>query len=236
MLYLIGLGLNEKSISLEAKEAVKKCKKIYLETYTVNFPYKINTLDKSIGKKITSLKRDRVESNNLVKEAKKQDISLLIYGSPFFATTHMSLIEECKKTKTRYKIIYNASIFDAIAETGLQLYKFGKISSMPKWEKSYQPSSFLNYIKENKKINAHSLILIDPELNLRDALNQLESSAKEKNIKLNKIIIASNLGTKKGKIYYDTPPKLKSKKTDSPFCLIIPGKMHFLEEEVIKNI
>ena len=38
MLYLIGLGLNEKSISLEGLEAVKKCKKVYLEGYTVDFP------------------------------------------------------------------------------------------------------------------------------------------------------------------------------------------------------
>ena len=40
MLYLIGLGLNEKGISLEGLEVIKKCRKVYLEEYTVNFPYK----------------------------------------------------------------------------------------------------------------------------------------------------------------------------------------------------
>jgi len=47
------------------------------------------------------------------------------------ATTHISLIEEAKRCGVKYKIIYNASILDAVAETGLQLYKFGKVTSMP---------------------------------------------------------------------------------------------------------
>ncbi|MBU2639873.1 MAG: diphthine synthase, partial [Nanoarchaeota archaeon] len=35
MLYLIGTGLgNKKSISLEGLEAIKNCKKVYLENYT----------------------------------------------------------------------------------------------------------------------------------------------------------------------------------------------------------
>ena len=51
MLYLIGLGLNEKGITLEGIDAIKKCKKIYLEGYTVDFPYPITKLEKVIGKK-----------------------------------------------------------------------------------------------------------------------------------------------------------------------------------------
>ena len=41
MLYLIGLGLNEKSISKESLASAKKCEKLYLEGYTVDFPYDI---------------------------------------------------------------------------------------------------------------------------------------------------------------------------------------------------
>ena len=48
MLYLIGIGLNEKSFSLETAEIVKKCKKVYLEAYTVDFPYEFSELEKSI--------------------------------------------------------------------------------------------------------------------------------------------------------------------------------------------
>jgi len=38
--YLIGLGLDLKSISVDALDIIKKCKKVYLEDYTVDFPYK----------------------------------------------------------------------------------------------------------------------------------------------------------------------------------------------------
>ncbi|KKM86908.1 hypothetical protein LCGC14_1274180 [marine sediment metagenome] len=46
MLYLIGLGLNEKGISLEGLEAVKKCEKVYLESYTAEIPYSKEDLEK----------------------------------------------------------------------------------------------------------------------------------------------------------------------------------------------
>ena len=143
MLYLIGLGLNEKSISLDGIESIKKCRKIYLEIYTTNLPYSIKKLEKTIGKKVVKLNREDVESDRLVKEAKKENICLLIYGSPFFATTHISLIEECKNKNVKFRIIHNASIFDAIGEAGLQLYKFGKICSIPKWQENFISDSFI---------------------------------------------------------------------------------------------
>ena len=236
MLYIIGTGLNEKGIPLEGKEAIKKSKKIYLESYTVEFPYSLKSLEKSIGRKIIPLEREKVESNFLIKESKKENISLLVYGGPLFATTHISLIQDCKKNKIKYNIIYSSSIFDAIAETGLQLYKFGKILSMPQWQKNFTPDSFMDLVKENQTINAHSLILIDIGLKFSDSLEQLITASKSKNIKLDKIIICSRLGTKRGKIYYDSISKLKKNKINAPFCIIIPGKLHFLEEEFLKKL
>ncbi len=234
MLHIIGLGLNEKGISIEGKETLKKCKKVYLENYTVEFPYKLEKLEKIINKKIISLDRTQVESEKLVIEAKEKNICLLVYGCPLFATTHISLIEDCKKNKVKYKIIYASSVFDAIAESGLQLYKFGKIASMPTWEKNFTPDSFLDFVKENKSINAHSLILIDIGLSFKDALNQLIKGNKNKKFKLDKILVCSQLGFK-SKFYYNSINKLKKKKIKTPFCFVIPGKLHFLEEEVLEK-
>ncbi|MEJ2267680.1 MAG: hypothetical protein P8X70_01240 [Nanoarchaeota archaeon] len=145
------------------------------------------------------------------------------------------MIQEAKDCKVKYKIIYSGSIFDAIAETGLQVYKFGKITSMPKWQKNYSPRSFMEIVKENKKINAHSLILIDIGLKLKDALEELKKSAKEHNIKLNKIIICSKLGTKNSRIFYDKIESLEDKEIKLPYCIIIPGKLHFAEKEFLEN-
>jgi diphthamide biosynthesis methyltransferase len=126
----------------------------------------------------------------------------------------------------------------AIAETGLQLYKFGKTASMPNWEEhTNKPTSFINYIKQNQSIKAHTLLLTDIGLELKPAIDQLEQSSKKESLKLpNKITVISNAGTQNQKIFYDTPKNLSIKKVKMPFALIIPGEMHFIEEEAIEEL
>jgi len=225
MLYLIGLGLNAQGISQEGLRAVKKCEKIYLESYTVDFPYLRKELEKVLNKKIVLADRKFVESFKILDEVKNKDVALLVYGSPLTATTHISLIQEAKKQNLKVKIIYNASILDAVAETGLQLYKFGKTTSIP----NFKAESFIKTIKENLNIKAHSLILVDIGMEFENALERM------KNIKIDKIIVCSALGTQNSKIYYGTSEELKNKKVEKPFCFIVPGKLHFIEEEVLKS-
>jgi diphthine synthase len=231
MLYLIGLGLNKESFTYEAKNVIKNCRKVYLENYTVKFPYEIEELQELIGKKIIELKREDVESEKLIKEAKEQNVALLVYGSPLIATTHISLIQEAKKKRINFRIIHNASILDAVSETGLQIYKFGKISSIPKFE----ADSFMEIIQENQSINAHSLILVDIGVNLKDSLKKLERASERYKIKLEKILICSRLGKRDQKIIYKDIQNLKKLEIKEPYCFIIPGKLHFLEEEFLRN-
>ena len=225
MLYIIGLGLNERGLSFEGIEALKKCEKIYLESYTVEFPYGIKELENITANKIIPINRELVESDKLVNESKKENIALLVYGSPLTATTHITLIQEAKKQKVECKIIYNASVFDAVAETGLQLYKFGKIASIPKFE----ANSFIETVKENQKINSHSLILADIGLEFRDAIKRIENLTK------GKIVVCEKLGTNDSKIYYNFISNLKNLNIKAPFCFVIPGKLHYLEEEVLES-
>lgn len=227
MLYLIGLGLNVKGISLQGLEAIKKCKKIYLENYTVDFPYELKELEKSINRKILPASREFVENkvDEFIKKAEKENIALLIYGSPLTATTHISLIHEAEKNKIKYEVIYGASIIDAMSETGLQVYKFGKIASIPK----HEAFSFLEIIKDNEKINAHSLVLVDIDMELNNALEKLKGINKE-------IVICSQLGTESKKIFYGKISELKGRKIKQPYCIIIPAKLHFIEKEVLNNL
>ncbi|MCK4647310.1 diphthine synthase [Candidatus Pacearchaeota archaeon] len=239
MLYIIGLGLNVDGISKYGLKIVQKCKRVYLEDYTVDFPYSKEELEHILGKKIISAGREFVESLKIIDEAKKIDVALLVYGSPLTATTHISLIEEAKKSKIKYKIIYNASVLDAVAETGLQIYKFGKITSMPKWDEknNFSPDSFMEIVRENQSIKAHSLILIDIGLEFQDSLNQLEKAAEKHKIKLKRILVCQTLGTKNRKISYKSIEELKEfESVRKPYCIIIPGKLHFLEKEVLENI
>lgn len=237
MLYLIGLGLNVKGISLEGVEVLKKCKKVYLESYTVDFPYTIENLQHVVGKKIIVLKRDQVENFEFIDEAHRKDIGLLIYGNPLVATTHVSLLEECKASGIKTKVIHSGSILDAVSETGLQIYKFGKITSMPAWKKSFTPDSFMEIVKENLSINAHSLILVDIGLNFQEALTQFEISLKKHKIKLKKFIVCQSLGTNKQKIFFKTINEFKEfTGVRNPYCIIVPSeKLHHVEEEYLEG-
>jgi diphthine synthase len=235
--YLIGLGLSEKSITSEALNVVKSSDKVYLEDYTVNFPYSIEDLGEKLGVKIEHLGRSLVEDESFLKEAREKDIALLVYGDSLSATTHIQLVLSCKKQGIPYKVFHNSSILTAVAETGLSLYKFGKTASMPNWkEHTNKPTSFVNYIRENLSINAHTLILTDIGLGLRDAINQLKTSAiKEKVALPKKIIVVSNAGTESQKIFYDSLENLENENVKMPFCLIIPSELHFLEKEYLEN-
>lgn len=235
MLYIIGLGLNSKGISQEGLEAVNACTKVFLESYTVDFPYEVDELESVIGKKITKLEREDLESDYLVKVAMKKDIALLIYGAPLFATTHMTLINDCHEEDVEVKVIYSASVFDSVAETGLQLYKFGKISSMPKWFESFKPTSFMNYVKENQSIKAHSIILVDIGLSYKKAIEQLKTASNKVNVYYEKYLVCSNLGTNDSKIYYGNYTRLKEIDVKAPFLFIIPAELHFIEKEIIEK-
>ena len=236
MFYLIGLGLNENSITAEALKILKICDKIYLENYTVNFPYSIKQLEKNLKIKIISLNREQVEDESIIKEAKNKNIALLVYGDALSATTHTQLLLATKKQNIKYKVIHNASILTAVAETGLQLYKFGKTASMPDWqEHKNKPTSFIEIIKQNQLIKAHTLLLIDINLELKNAKSQLQESAQKHKLNLNKIILISNAGTNKQKIIYNTLNKLPDKIT-KPYALIIPSNLHFSEKEFSESI
>ncbi len=233
--YLIGLGMKKNSIGLDAKKVLDNCDEIYLEGYTVDFPYNVKELSEVLEVDVKILKRGAVEDEHLLDDAKKKNVALLVYGDSLSATTHTQLILECKKRDVEYKIFHNASILIAIAETGLQLYKFGKIPSMPKWQKSYEPTSFLDYYLENQKINAHTLLLIDIGLELQDALIQLKKACQEKECQIEKIIIIINAGLENQKIYYDSIKNLQSLNIQKPYCFILPGKMHFVEENALEE-
>ncbi len=231
MLYIIGLGLNLGGISQFGLSVVKKCKKVYLENYTVEFNYSKGQLEEALDKKIIEADREFVEGLEIVDEAKKMDVALLVYGSPLTATTHISLIQEAKRLGIKYQVIHNASILDAVAETGLQLYKFGKIASMP----DFEADSFMDIVKENQSIGAHSLILIDIGLEFKKAIERLEKVANEKNIEIDKLVVCSKLGANGKRILYNKIKDLQDEEIRAPFCFVIPGKLHFVEKEVLEG-
>ena len=238
MLYLIGLGLDLKDISLKALESLKKCDLIYLEVYTNTFAYIQKDLEKVIGKKVIPADRKFVEEGKeILENAKKKKVALLVSGDPLAATTHIELLMRAEKEKIKVKIIHSTSVFSLISETGLQLYKFGKTASIAKWTGDFKPESFYDIIKKNQSIDAHTLILIDIGLPVKEALDYLESIARTRDPTMleKKILVCENLGNDKQKISHANIEHLIKKKFSLPACIIIPSKLHFMEEEMLNR-
>lgn len=237
MLYIIGLGLDKKDFSMKAIEAIKKCKKIYLETYTSILPYKTKELENILKKKILEAGRELVENkaDELLKEAKKSDVALLVAGDPLAATTHVNLFLEAKKLNLKVRTIHAPSILTAVAETGLQLYKFGKTASIPKFQQNYEPESFYDIMIENLKIQAHTLLLIDIGLEVKEALSYIKkiSGGRNDDIGTRNFVVCSQVGTEKSSFKAGKIDELMKQEFRLPACIILPSSLHFLEAEML---
>lgn len=134
MLVMAGLGLyDERDVTLKTLDFAKKVDKIYAEFYTAILTgTTMEKIEGTLQKPITVLDREKVEyeTNKLIDEAKDKDIMFLTAGDPMVATTHVDIAVEARKKGIEVVIINAPSIYSAIGITGLQLYKFGKTTSI----------------------------------------------------------------------------------------------------------
>ena len=249
MLYIIGLGLKPKDISIEGINALKNCEKIFLESYTSQYatgtPQELEVL---IGKNLIELNRKQVEEEfkKEIEEAKTKNIALCIYGNPLNATTHLQVILDAKKLGVETKLIAGLSIFEYVAFTGVERYKFGKTTSIVFHEDGYEPESFYDAILENKSIGLHTLCLLDIKMNqnrmmnIRQGLSLLEmiEEKREKNILNESIIIGiAGLGSENQQIKAGTLEQIKEFNFSIfPQSLIVCGKLNEKEIEALKEI
>jgi diphthine synthase len=251
MLTLIGLGLNdENDVTLKGIEAAKNADKVFGEFYTSFWNGKKENLEKIIGKKISDLERKDLEedSKKILSEAKNSDIAIFVQGDPLVATTHETFVMEAKKLGIKTKIIHNASIFSAISETGLHIYKFGPTVTIPFAEKvkNKLPKSVYEIISENKKRNLHTLCLLDvisenkKYMNAIEAIEFLLNMEKEFGGNIlnvnSEAVVFENAGSDKSKITFGKISELMKKKFDNyPQVLILIGNLHFTEREYLTS-
>lgn len=259
MLYLIGIGLNKNHITDEMIEKISSCKKVFLEYYTSFYESSFEEIEEKIHKKISVADRNLVETQiekEILFPAKEENIALLVIGDPLIATTHTDLLLRSKEIGIKTQTYNNLSIGNTITRTGLQFYKFGKITSIPYFTKSYMPRTpYMIYI-DNHRMGAHSLFLLDLDpikneyLKAHQALQflldipkvmqeyeELEDKESELLDENSLAIICSRLGFKDEQIFYGNIKELieldKEKPLQSPVCLIIPGDLHEMEEKYL---
>jgi diphthine synthase len=252
MFYLIGLGLfDEKDISLKGFECLKKVDKVYAEFFTSKlFGSSIKSIEKLIGQKIHVLVRNEVEEENkFLNESLDKDIALITGGDPLIATTHSDFIVECSKRGIGYEIIHGSSILSsAPAISGLQGYKFGKVTTIPFPDHNFYPKSPYVSIEENLSMDLHTLVLLDIQahknrymsvnegleylLDINDSLDY-DGRINSETLAIGIARVGSSspiirAGLIKDLIHFDFGSPLH--------CIIIPSKLHIVEEEYLVEI
>ncbi len=249
MLYLIGLGLyDEGDVTQKGVLAAKGCDKVYAELYTSPWKGSLEALGKNIGKKIAILQRADLEerSKKLIEEASKEDIAVFVPGDPLVATTHSSLVTEAREKGVGVKIIHSSSIFSAVAETGLQIYKFGRTATVAYPEKGFYPKTPYEVLAENLKSGAHTLLLLDVKaaenryMTVKEAIGvllDLETSEGKGIFNENtKCVGAARFGGDTVIKYGAAKELMNADLGPAPHILIVPGKMHFSEEEYLQKL
>lgn len=165
MLFLIGLGLGDaKDISLNGLEIVKKVGKVYLENYTSILSCGQQELEALYGRPVVVADREMIEQEckEILDAADTEEgAAVLVVGDPMNATTHTDLLLRAASRNISYRIVHNASIVNAVACCGLQIYNFGETVSIPFWTETWQPDSFYDKILRNKANGLHTLCLLD---------------------------------------------------------------------------
>ena len=235
----MGIGLSDaKDISVKGLEIVKKCSFVYLESYTSKLSCSVSSLEELYGKKVILADREMVESkaDEILFRAKDKDVALLVIGDVFSATTHIDLMLRAKKASVKVKVVHNASIISAVGITGLEVYKFGKVTSIPFENKNVK--SPIEVFKKNFSNDIHTLFLLDLDpkkdkfMTINEAIDYLVGNGVDENLLG---VACANIGgdaiIKAGSL-----KELKEIKISKyPQCLIIPSKkLHFMEEEALE--
>jgi diphthine synthase len=217
-----------------------------LEHYTSILACPKETLEHYYGKKIILAGRTMVESDaekTILKDAESKNVGFLVVGDPFCATTHLDLYMRAKELGIECVVIHNASVMSAIGMTGLQVYKFGKTTSIPFHNQNVETP--YDVMKMNQENGLHTLFLLDLDpahnkyMTVPEAIRYLLGVAKKKGDNVFKestiCIGCAQLGSKNQLIKAGKAEELMNAHFRMPpQCLIVPGKMHFMEEEALE--
>lgn len=246
MLNVIGIGLNDEQLTLEALDAIRKSSFVFVEAYTSQYASgTIKKLEKKVKKKIQSLDRSGVEEklSEVVLLAKKKNVSLLVVGNSLFATTHDGVLNLCREKKTKCVVIPGIGVQDYLGLTGLSPYKFGRVITIVSPKPNFAPESFFDQLMENQKMGLHTLCLLDLDIQknnfmtINQAVELLQSIAKKRSIDASgwKGIALVGLGHPKSQIVFSSLFVLAKKSFKLvPQSLIIPGTMNSIEQNNVE--
>lgn len=246
-LVFIGLGLHdEQGITLRGLEEARAAEVVFAEFYTsALLGARAAALDTLVRKSVRTLTREQVENGKEVLDAAKDhSVAFLVAGDPMVATTHVDLRLRAAAAGIPTRVTHGVSILGAAAGAlGLQAYKFGRTTTVPFPTPGHEVSSPLDPILENQRMGLHTLVLLDLRedgtfLDPKAALEALLAMAKSRSASefgLGTLVcILSRVGSPDMRITSGSVKDVLGRDLGPPLhCLVVPGKLHFLERDAL---
>ncbi len=250
MLAFVGLGL-EQSPTIHAVDLLKKCDRIFYESYTspvINPDLTSNLAHLIGGMNIERVSRGFLEDGREILDyARNESVALLSSGDPMNATTHQDLRVRAIKLGIDTKILHGSSILSALSgELGLSSYSFGKTVTVTRTPMQY---TAYNTIYQNLLRGLHTTLLLEWDeatkffLAPKDAIASILEA--EKDLKYGAIangtilLAISAIGSGDSPLNITACAVSDAENQDYgnlPTTLVIPGKLHFTEIEALSAI
>jgi diphthine synthase len=236
MIGFISSGFNPPdSLTSEEISFMEGCSKIIVDTYTSP-----NFLKEFRGRNLFLAGRNDLENFQWIFD-ERGDISIVIPGDSFSATTHFTIYKEALKRGLDVRVFHNSSIFPTAAtRLGLHVYKIGPPVSLPRFREGFRPTSPYLKINDNMSRGLHTVVLLDtePPMTLKEAISEMELMEREVHLGIIKgermIGVVASLGTKDEKLMYGEIRELRDIESPIPVTLVIPGELHFQESEALE--
>lgn len=246
-LVFIGLGLHdEKGMTLRGLEEARSADVLFAELYTSGLAgASLDSIERLVGKPIRKLGRAEVEGGRIILEAAAQrKVGFLVVGDPMVATTHVDLRLRAAAAGIPTRIVHGVSILSAAAGVlGLQAYKFGRTTTVPFSSAGSLPTSPVEAILANRRGGLHTLVLLDLKddgsfLPPRDAIASLLQMASALGTSdfgpRTLACVVSRVGAPDVRAVAGPIAELADRDLGPPLhCLVVPGTLHFLEEEAL---
>jgi len=205
-------------------------------------------LEAATGKRVLTVPREFVEDGReILEKAGSSRVVLAVQGDPMIATTHNDLRVRAASRGIATSVIHGATIPAAAAsESGLHYYKFGGTITFTLESASHHQDVYQR-IQHNLLEGQHTLLLLEYDVEKNqgvepgfvfDRLLDAEKNFKREVLSERTLaVVLGRVGMKDEAVTGGLIGQLRgSSFGPPPHCVIIPGRLHFTEEEALGTI
>ncbi|OUJ18326.1 Diphthamide biosynthesis methyltransferase DPH5 [Methanonatronarchaeum thermophilum] len=246
-LVFIGLGLFDvKDMSVKGLERARECDRLFAEFYTSRLMgSSVDEIEEFIGMEVEVLGRDVVEGSDLILDcAEECRVGFLVAGDSMIATTHNDIRLRALERGIGTEIVHAASIFTAAPGlAGLQNYKFGRSATIAFPYNGRVPRSGYEAVRENRERGLHTLLFLDIKedgfmspVEGFECLLEVEEEVGDGVVDLDlPVVVVGRAGSGDPEVCAGRLGSLLDAVFGEPLhILIVPGDLHFLEEEALE--